>query len=68
MKINLARIALGDALHLKSAEYWLQLGEPLQAFRELARLSRRATKHPWTADVWLQAFRASHTGNGSLGL
>lgn len=68
MIIHLVRIALGDALHLKSAEYWLQLGEPLQAFRELARLSRRATKHPWTADVWLQALRASHTGDAALGL
>ncbi len=68
MKIHLVRIALDDALRLKSAEFWLQLGEPLQAFRELTRLSRHATKHPWAANVWLLALRASHTGDAALGL
>jgi hypothetical protein len=41
-----------DALRVKSAEMWLRLGEPFQAFQELQRLTRRAWKHPWTERVF----------------
>ncbi len=47
MMIAQARIALEDAVRVKSAEYWLILGEPTEALRELEKLSRRARTHPW---------------------
>lgn len=56
MVIAQARIALVDALHVQSAELWLRLGEPLQALRELERLSRRARRHPWAEAVFMAAF------------
>ncbi len=44
-------IRFRDALHLKSAEFWLRLGQPAQAWEELQRLSPDARKHPWTNRV-----------------
>ncbi len=44
-------IRFRDALHIKSAEFWLRLGQPAQAQEELQRLSSDARKHPWTNRV-----------------
>ncbi len=52
MMIAQTRIALADALYVKSAELWLKLGEPKQALAELQRLPLRARKHPWALEVF----------------
>jgi len=41
-----------DALHVKSAELWLEIGEPVQAMLELQKLPIRAREHPWAAQVF----------------
>jgi hypothetical protein len=56
MKITGVEINLADALRIKSAEYWLQLGQPTQALSELQRLSRKARPHPWVNKVLGAAF------------
>jgi hypothetical protein len=48
---------LKQALRVKSAEYWLKLGEPAQALMELERLPEQAQKHPWALRVQLSAVR-----------
>lgn len=58
MVIAQVRIALADALHIRGAEYWLRLGEALQALCELEQLSRRARRHPWAEAVFLEALSA----------
>jgi hypothetical protein len=40
-------LPLSAALRVKSAEYWLELGEPGQAMKELDRLPSFMRKHPW---------------------
>jgi len=52
MKNGKTNLSMKDALRVKSAEMWLRLGEPFQAFQELQRLTRRAWKHPWTEQVF----------------
>jgi hypothetical protein len=59
MKITGIEINLADALRIKSAEYWLQLGQPTQALLELQRLSRKARPHPWAYKVLGSACHAS---------
>jgi len=59
VKITGVEINLADALRLKSAEYWLQLGQPTQALLELQRLSRKARPHPWVNKVLGSAFHAA---------
>lgn len=39
-------LSLSHALRLKSAEYWLELGEPKQAMCELRKLPGPARRHP----------------------
>ena len=41
-----AQLSLSHALRVKSAEYWLMLGEADQALRELEALPKRAWNHP----------------------
>ena len=52
MRTAKTNLSLKDAVRVKSAEMWLRLGEPFQAFQELQRLTRRAWKHPWTERVF----------------
>ena len=56
MRIAQANIALKDALRIKSAEFWMQLGQPIQALLELEHLPKRARKHPWARQTFLIAF------------
>lgn len=46
------KLRLGDALRVKSAELWLEVGEPTEALLELQRLTKAAWKHPWTKRVF----------------
>jgi len=55
MKIAGVKINLSDALYVKSAEFWLQLGQPSQALLELRRLSQRGRPHPWASKVFVSA-------------
>jgi hypothetical protein len=48
-----------DALRVRSAEYWLKLGEPYPALLELQQLPHRAQSHPWADCVRRQAFRTA---------
>jgi hypothetical protein len=59
MKIAQSPISLRSAVHVKSAELWLRLGEPIQAFCELQRLPVRARKHPWAQKVFQSIWQAT---------
>jgi hypothetical protein len=39
-------LRLKDALRIKSAEFWLKLGEPGQAVLELRQVPKRVWNHP----------------------
>jgi len=54
-----AKLRLKDAVRVKSAEMWLGLGEPLQASKELAKLTKRAWNHPWTQSIVWQAAQSA---------
>jgi len=57
MKHSIKGITLKDALHLKSAELWLALGQPIEAVAELQKLTVRAWKSGWAAAVFRCAAR-----------
>ncbi len=52
------KLRLRDALRVKSAELWLEVGEPTEALLELQRLTKRAWKHPWAVRVFESATEA----------
>jgi hypothetical protein len=58
MKLGKKSLRFKDALRVKSAELWLQMGEPTQALLELQRVTRRAWKNPWTESVVWRAAQA----------
>ena len=39
-------LTIKDAVRVKSAEFWIKLGEPRQALSELQQLPRRLWNHP----------------------
>jgi len=43
---------LDDAMRLKSAELWLEVQQPLNALKELLRVTETAWQHPWTLRVF----------------
>jgi hypothetical protein len=49
---------LDEALRIKSARYWLELGEADEALRELEALPSGAWNHPAAAKVRLAALLA----------
>jgi hypothetical protein len=51
-------ISLRNAVRLKSAELWLQLGQPMQALSELQRLPIRIRKHPSAMRVCRSVYQA----------
>jgi hypothetical protein len=54
-------ISLQDAVHLRSAELWLQLGQPMQALSELQHLPLRIRKHPKAMRVCRSVYNAALT-------
>ena len=50
-------LLLDDAVHVKSAELWLEVGEPVEALLELQKITRRAWENPWTNRVLTAATR-----------
>lgn len=57
-QITDTRLRLRDALPVRSAEHWLQLGDPELALRELAALPDTVRQHPWPLRVQLAAQHA----------
>ena len=53
-----SKIRLKDSVRVKSAEYWLKLGEPVQALLELQHLQKRSKKDPWVVKVFVSAMGA----------
>ena len=52
-------LRLRDALPIRSAEYWLQLGAPELALKELAKLPESTRRHAWSMRVQLHALHAT---------
>jgi len=55
--LKLKGISLKDALHIKSAEFWLILGHPMEAVAELQKLTRQAWRAAWAISVFRCAAR-----------
>jgi hypothetical protein len=51
-------ISLRNAVRLRSAELWLQLGQPMQALSELQRVPLRIRKHPQAMRVCRSVYQA----------
>ena len=54
-------LRLREALPVRSAEYWLQLGQPDLALKELETLPENTRQHPWPLRVQLVARHALNT-------
>jgi hypothetical protein len=52
------RLRLRDAIRLKSAELWLQLGQPELASGELESLPASADTHPWAMRLQMLVWSA----------
>jgi hypothetical protein len=52
-------ISLRNAVRLRSAELWLELGQPMEALSELQRLSPRIRKHPKAMRVCRHVYQAA---------
>ncbi|MEI8290743.1 MAG: hypothetical protein WCH99_14850 [Verrucomicrobiota bacterium] len=48
-------LLLREAIPVRSAEYWLQMGYPEMALKELQTLPESARRHPWTRRVSFDA-------------
>ena len=44
-------LLLREAIPVRSAEYWLQMGYPEMALKDLQTLPESARRHPWTRRV-----------------
>jgi len=51
-------ISMRNAVKLRSAELWLQLGQPMQALSELREVPLRVRKHPKAVRVCRSIYRA----------
>ena len=56
-----AGVFLQNAVRLRSAELWLQLGQPMQALAELQRLPSRIRRHPKAMRVCRSVYNAALT-------
>jgi hypothetical protein len=52
-------ISLRSAVRLKSAELWLQLGQPMEALSELQRLPLNIRKHPKAMRICRSVYKAA---------
>lgn len=52
-------LPLRDAIPVRSAEYWLQMGEPDLALKELQTLPESAQRHTWPLRVRLNALNTA---------
>jgi hypothetical protein len=51
-------LSLQNAVRLRSAELWLELGQPMQALSELQRVPIRLRKHPKALRVCRSVYQA----------
>jgi hypothetical protein len=51
-------LSLQNAVRLRSAELWLQLGQPMQALSELQHVPWRIRKHPKAMRVCRSVYKA----------
>jgi hypothetical protein len=51
-------LSLRNAVRLRSAELWLQLGQPMQALSELQQVPLRIRKHPKAMRVCRSIYKA----------
>ena len=58
-----SKLPLNHALRVKSAEYWLKLGESAFALVELQKLPQEAQKHPKAMRVHLAVMHALREAN-----
>jgi hypothetical protein len=52
------RLSLSHLIQVRSAEFWLRLGEADEAARELENLPRRAWNHPLVVKIRVAALEA----------
>lgn len=52
---------LRDALSVRSADFWLRLGQPEIALKELQTLPERARHHAWPLKIQLAAIHATNS-------
>ena len=53
-----AALSLKNSVRLRSAELWLQLGQPMEALSELQHLPPRVRKHPKAMRVCRSVYNA----------
>jgi len=63
---NKSRLSLSNQIHLKSASYWLMLGEADSAVRELEALTGRAWDHPGAVRVRVAALETLQERTGVI--
>ena len=56
-------LTIQDSLLIKAAEYWLKLGEPDQALRELEALPSKSWKCGWALRTRIAAMGALREGD-----
>ena len=66
-KIARHGLPLHHALRVKQAEYWLELGEPVQALAQLKTLPASAEKNGWALKVQMAAVHATLQQHGTSG-
>ena len=60
-QITEGNLPLREALPVRCAEYWLQLGHPDLALKELETLPETVRQHPWPLRVQLAALSAPNS-------
>jgi hypothetical protein len=61
MRTAKGKLAKRDAVRVKSAEMWLQMGKPIRAMKSLQRLTSSGWTHPWTENIlWRAALAFPH--------
>jgi len=55
-----AGLPLREALPVRTAEFWLQLGQPHLALKQLETLPETARHHPWPLRVHLATLHATN--------
>jgi hypothetical protein len=60
------RLSLSHQIRVKSAEYWLRLGEADEAVRELEALPSKSWNHPWAVRVRVAALEVLRERTGVI--
>ncbi len=63
VKARAKQMRLNHGLRIKSAEFWLKLGQPMPALLELQQLPKKAQQCEWARQVFRNAVR--HCARGA---